>query len=99
MIVTFKEADKIRAESDIAHKNFIRAQESADGQHKVFIEAQKEIREIDKENGKAKKKDKDVKTKVDKEENEKDAQDIFDKFKDGGKLTMEDLMALQRSKY
>lgn len=99
MIATFKEADKVRAESDIAHKNFIRAQESADEQHKIFIEAQKEIRDIDKESGKAKKKDKDAKTKVDKEEQEKDAQDIFEKFKDGGKLTMEDLMALQRSKY
>ena len=99
MITAFKEADKIRAESDAAHKNFIRAQEAADGQHKIFIEAQKEIREIDKESGKAKKKEKDPKVKVEKEENEKDAKELFDKFKDGGKLTMEDLMAIQRSKY
>ncbi|MDV0447737.1 hypothetical protein MsAg5_16490 [Methanosarcinaceae archaeon Ag5] len=99
MIAAFKDADRVRAESDVAHKNFIRAQEAADEQHKVFIEAQKEIRDIDKETGKSKKKDKDTKTKQDKEELEKDAQGIMDKFKDGGKLTMEDLMALQRSKY
>ena len=99
MITAFKEADKVRAESDASHKNFIRAQEAADEQHKIFIEAQKEIREIDKESGKAKKKEKDPKAKVEKEENEKGAKELFDKFKDGGKLTMEDLMAIQRSKY
>jgi len=35
MIVIFKEADTIRAESDAAHKEFVKAQEAADEQHKV----------------------------------------------------------------
>src|SRR3990170_2033472 len=35
MIVVFKEADKIRAESDVAHKDFVKAQEAADEQHRL----------------------------------------------------------------
>ena len=108
MIAAFKEADKTRADSDVAHKNFVKAQEAADEQHNVFIQYQKEIREIDKElgiappprTGTAPRKAKENKEpKIDRAEAEKDAKDIMDKFKDGGKLTMEDLMSLQRAKY
>lgn len=98
MIATFKEADQSRSESDIAHKNFVRAQEAADEQHKIFIQKQQEIREIDRELGRPKR-SKDAYELYDKAEAEKGAQDIIDKFKDGGTLTVEDLMALQRSKY
>lgn len=97
MITTFKEADKVRAESDAAHKDFVKFQESADEQHKLFIAAQKEIRDIDKEIRKMKKGDVDGKKEAARADARKDAEDIFDKFKSGGKLTMENLMALQRS--
>ncbi|RSD34056.1 MAG: hypothetical protein CI953_1125 [Methanohalophilus sp.] len=96
MITTFKEADKIRAESDTAHKEFVQIQEKADEQHKAFIAAQKEIRDIDKELRKLKKKDGGRKG-ADMEEVRKDAEDIFDKFKSGEKLTTENLMTLQKS--
>lgn len=97
MITTFKEADKVRAESDTAHKDFVKFQESADEQHKLFIAAQKEIRDIDKEIRKMKKGDVDGKKEAARVDARKDAEDIFDKFKSGEKLTMENLMALQRS--
>ncbi len=97
MISTFKEADRVRAESDAAHKDFVKFQESADEQHKLFIAAQKEIRDIDKEFRKIKKGDVDVKKEAARADARKDAEDIFDKFKSGGKLTTENLMALQRS--
>jgi uncharacterized coiled-coil DUF342 family protein len=48
MIAIFKDADAIRAESDTAHKEFVKAQEAADEQHRLFIQTQKEIREINK---------------------------------------------------
>lgn len=41
MIVIFKEADAIRAESDAAHKEFVKAQEAADEQHRLFIQSQR----------------------------------------------------------
>ena len=97
MIAAFKEADRTRADSDLAHKEFVKAQEAADEQHKLFINAQKEIREIDKELFKLKKKDKDFRGHPVKAELQKDAKNIFEKFKGGAKLTTEDLMALQRS--
>ena len=97
MITTFKEADKVRADSDAAHKEFVKFQESADEQHKLFISAQKEIRDIDKEIRKIKKGDVDGRKEAAKADARKDAEDIFDKFKSGGKLTTENLMALQRS--
>jgi uncharacterized coiled-coil DUF342 family protein len=97
MIATFKEADKIRAESDGAHKEFVKYQESADEKHKKFIAAQKEIRDIDKEVRKLKKGETDGRREISKADMRKDAEDIFDKFKAGEKLTTENLMALQRS--
>ncbi|AKB85491.1 coiled-coil protein [Methanococcoides methylutens] len=98
MISTFKEADKMRAESDAAHKQFVEFQEKADEQHKLFIAAQKEIRDIDKEVRKIKKgEDTGGKKVASMEDVRKDAEDIFDKFKSGEKLTTENLMVLQKS--
>jgi uncharacterized coiled-coil DUF342 family protein len=97
MITTFKEADKVRADSDAAHKEFVRVQEQADEEHKLFISIQKELRDIEKEVRKIKKKDTGVRKSADMEEVRKDAEDIFDKFKSGEKLTTENLMTLQKS--
>ncbi|HII80773.1 MAG TPA: phosphoserine phosphatase, partial [Methanosarcina sp.] len=79
------------------HREFVKAQEAADEQHKAFINAQKEIRDLDKEIFKLKRKDKDGKSRIIKSELQKDAKSIFEKFKGGAKLTTEDLMTLQRS--
>lgn len=97
MIKTFKEADKVRAESDAAHREFVKFQEQADEEHKKFIAAQKEIRDIDKEFRKIKKGEVVGRREPSKEELRKDAEDIMDMFKAGGKLTTENLMALQKS--
>ncbi|MBW6469985.1 MAG: coiled-coil protein [Methanosarcinaceae archaeon] len=97
MISTFKEADTVRAESDAAHKEFVKVQEEADEHHKKFIAAQKEIRDIDKEVRKLRKNETDSRKDGVREDAKKDAEDIFDKFKSGEKLTMENLMTLQRS--
>lgn len=97
MIATFKEADTIRAESDKAHKEFVKVQEEADEHHKKFIAAQKEIRDIDKEVRKLRKTDTDIRRDSVRADAKRDAEDIFDKFKSGEKLTMENLMTLQKS--
>lgn len=97
MITTFKEADKIRADSDASHREFVRVQETADEYHKKFIAAQKEIRDINKEIRKLKKKESESKKENAKADARKDAEDIYEKFKSGEKLTTENLMALQRS--
>ncbi|NPE30518.1 phosphoserine phosphatase, partial [Methanococcoides sp. SA1] len=72
-------------------------QEKADEQHKLFISAQKEIRDIDKEVRKMRKGETDGKKVASMEDVRKDAAELFDKFKSGEKLTTENLMTLQKS--
>ena len=97
MIAIFKDADAIRAESDTAHKEFVKAQEAADEQHRLFIQTQKEIREINKVLIGLKRKSKESKDESIREQSKKEAEEVYAQFKLGEKLTTEDLMLLQRS--
>ena len=97
MITIFKDADAIRAESDTAHKEFVKAQEAADEQHRLFIQTQKEIREINKVLIGLKRKSKETKDESIREQSKKEAEEVYAQFKLGEKLTTEDLMLLQRS--
>jgi uncharacterized coiled-coil DUF342 family protein len=97
MITIFKEADAIRAESDAAHKDFVKAQEAADEQHRLFIQSQKEIREINKLIIGLKRKTKETKDESIREQTKKEAEEVYNQFKLGEKLNTEDLMLLQRS--
>ncbi|MDD5616596.1 MAG: coiled-coil protein [Candidatus Methanoperedens sp.] len=97
MITIFKEADAIRAESDAAHKEFVKAQEAADEQHRLFIQSQKEIREINKLIIGLKRKTKETKDETIREQTKKEAEEVYNQFKLGEKLNTEDLMLLQRS--
>ncbi len=97
MITIFKEADAIRAESDAAHKEFVKAQEAADEQHRLFIQSQKEIREINKLIIGLKRKTKETKDESIREQTKKEAEEVYNQFKLGEKLNTEDLMLLQRS--
>jgi uncharacterized coiled-coil DUF342 family protein len=97
MIAIFKDADAIRAESDTAHKEFVKAQEAADEQHRQFIQTQKEIREINKVLIGLKRKTKETKDESIREQSKKEAEEVYAQFKLGEKLTTEDLMLLQRS--
>lgn len=97
MITIFKEADAIRAESDAAHKEFVKAQEAADEQHRLFIQSQKEIRELNKVIIGLKRKSKETKDESIREATKKEAEEVYNQFKLGEKLNTEDLMLLQRS--
>lgn len=97
MIVIFKEADAVRAESDIAHREFVKAQEVADEQHRLFIQTQKEIRELNKVIIGLKRKTKESKDESIREQAKKEAEEVYNQFKLGEKLNTEDLMLLQRS--
>lgn len=97
MIVIFKEADAVRAESDSAHKEFVKAQEAADEQHRLFIQTQKEIRELNKVIIGLKRKTKESKDESIREQAKREAEEVYQQFKLGEKLNTEDLMLLQRS--
>jgi uncharacterized coiled-coil DUF342 family protein len=95
MLSTYEEVDKIRAEADDAHKNFVEAQEKADEVHKKLVKTLKDVRDFDKVILTLKRKD----TKVAMDSAKSDAEKIFEQFKQGVKLNTEDLLRLQRSEF
>jgi len=98
MVDFYRKADKSRGEADEMHKKFVEAQEAADAEHKYFIQCQKELRDYDKVISGLRRKSR--KTKISKEQKavRKEAERIFKQFRDGEKLTTDDILLLQRSK-
>ncbi|RBQ22846.1 Phosphoserine phosphatase [Candidatus Methanobinarius endosymbioticus] len=99
MLNYFRKTDDIRTEADEAHKKFIEAKKAASSKHEEFKIVLSEIHIINKELGtnksKRRKSEKQASTKKNREEKEK-AEDIFEKFKHGKKLTTEELLLLQK---
>ena len=99
MLNYFRKTDEIRTEADEAHKKFIEARKAASAKHEEFKIVLSEIHIINKELGtnkpKRRKSDKQSSNKKNREEKEK-AEDIFEKFKQGKKLTTEELLLLQK---
>ncbi|MCL2687882.1 MAG: phosphoserine phosphatase SerB, partial [Methanobrevibacter sp.] len=99
MLNYFRTTDDIRTTADEAHKLFIEARKSASAKHDEFKVVLSEIHVINKELGTNKSKrrraEKQSNNKKNREEKEK-AEDIFEKFKNGKKLTTEELLLLQK---
>ena len=100
MLNYFRKTDEIRAAADEAHKNFIEARKSASAKHEEFKSVLSEIHVINKRLGtsrpKRRKSNKNQPApKRNLEEKEK-AENIFDKFKHGKKLSTEELLLLQK---
>ena len=97
MIVTFKEADRVRAEADSAHREFVKVQEAADKQHREFIRTQREIRDFDKIIIGLRKKNRERKEDRAKADARREAEEILTHFRQGEKLDTADLLRLQRT--
>jgi len=99
MIALYDQADKLRKEADAAQEKFVECKTQADEEHKKHIEQIKSVHEVDKDVGAIKnRKAKDRKKRVD-TESKKEAEEIFERFKAGEKLSTDDLMSLQKSGY
>ncbi len=99
MIKFYGEADTLRKEADAAQAKFIECKQAADEEHKKHIEQIKSVHEMDKDvAGFRNKKSAAKKKRVD-VESKKEAQEIFERFKSGEKLSTDDLMSLQKSGY
>ena len=99
MIALYDQADKLRKEADAAQEKFVECKTQADEEHKKHIEQIKSVHEMDKDVGAIKtRKAKDRKKKVD-SESKREAEEIFERFKAGEKLSTDDLMSLQKSGY
>ncbi len=98
MVECYRNADKSREAADESHRKFVEAQEAADTEHNQFIACQKELRDYDKVIGGIRKKGK--RTKVNKEQKavRQEAEQVFQQFRAGEKITTDDILLLQRAR-
>lgn len=99
MVDCFKKTNEIRNKADEAHESFIKSRNDASSKHEDFKNVLSEIHVINSKlnsfRGKRKSVNKDSDAKQAKEEKEK-AENIFERFKKGKKLSTDELLLLQR---
>ncbi len=101
MLTYFRKTDDIRTAADEAHKKFIEARKNASAKHEEFKAILSDIHVINKKLGsnKPKKRRNDNKggsgSNKNREERER-AEEIFAKFKQGGKVSTEEILLLQK---
>ena len=101
MLTYFRKTDDIRTAADDAHKKFIEARKNASAKHEEFKAILSDIHVINKKLGsnKPKKRKNDNKgssgPNKNREERER-AEEIFAKFKQGGKVSTEEILLLQK---
>ncbi len=101
MLKYFRKTDDIRTAADDAHKKFIEARRNASAKHEEFKAILSDIHVINKKLGsnkpKRRKSDNKGSSGGNKNREEKQrAQEIFEKFKQGGKVSTEEILLLQK---
>ena len=101
MLKYFRKTDDIRTAADEAHKKFIEARRNASAKHEEFKAILSDIHVINKKLGsnkpKRRKSDNKGSSGSNKNREEKQrAQEIFEKFKKGGKVSTEEILLLQK---
>lgn len=99
MLKLYEEADKMRKEADGAQEMFIEAKLAADDQHREHIEHIRQVHDFDKIISGIRDKTKGFRREKDDTSAKREAEEIFEKFKSGEKLSTEDIMVLQKSGY
>ena len=99
MLKLYEEADKLRKEADDAQDKFIEAKLAADERHREHIEHIRQVHDFDKIISGIRDKGKKSRTERDDTSAKRQAEEIFEKFKSGEKLSTEDIMVLQKSGY
>ena len=100
MLTYFRKTDDIRTAADEAHKLFIEARRNASAKHEEFKAVLSDIHVINKKLGnrrsKKRKSDKQSSGSNKNREEKEKAEHIFEKFKNGGKVSTEELLLLQK---
>lgn len=97
MLKLYEEADGLRKEADAAQEKFIETKLAADDEHHEHIEHIRQVHDFDKIIAGIR--DKTRKSRKDKDDTsaKKEADEIYEKFRSGEKLSTEDIMVLQKS--
>ena len=99
MLKLYEEADKVRKEADEAQEKFIESKLAADEEHREHIEHIRQVHDFDKLIAGIRDKSRKAKREKDETVAKKEAEEIFERFKSGDKLSTEDIMVLQKSGY
>jgi len=99
MLEYFRKIDEIRSQADEAHQKFIKTRDTANQEHEKVKSTLGDIRRLNKGLDRVKAKERNRETEIvrqqNKEEKEK-AEDIYRKFREGKKLSTEELLLLQK---
>ncbi|MCE7698772.1 MAG: hypothetical protein K8E24_008050 [Methanobacterium paludis] len=99
MIEYFRRIDEIRVKADDAHNEFMETRQKASEKHESVKAIFSEIKKVNKALDKTKSKERNTEHEASKKKNmaEKEiAQDLFEKFKKGKKLSTDELRLLQK---
>lgn len=99
MLKLYEEADKLRKEADGAQEMFIESKLAADEEHREHIEHIRQVHDFDKIIAGIRDKGRKARKEKDDTSAKKEADEIFEKFRSGEKLSTEDIMVLQKSGY
>ncbi|OGS57118.1 MAG: phosphoserine phosphatase [Euryarchaeota archaeon RBG_19FT_COMBO_56_21] len=99
MLKLYDEADKHRKEADSAQEEFIKTKLAADEQHREHIEHIRQVHDFDKIISGIRDRTRKARKEKDDTSAKKEADEIFQKFRSGEKLSTEDIMVLQKSGY
>jgi uncharacterized coiled-coil DUF342 family protein len=92
-------SDEVRREADGAQEEFIKTKMAADEEHKKHIEYIRKVHDLDKVISGMRFKRRVARVRGDEKVAKREAEDIYERFKKGEKLSTEDLMTLQKSGY
>ena len=92
----YKEADMLREKADEAHRMFLDAQRAADEAHALYLKYKRDLRDFDKLIDGLRRKMRADWTFRERMEARKKLKDLLERFKEGKKLSTEDLMLFQR---
>ena len=99
MVQLYDEANKCRHDADTAQEKFIENKEIADREHNNHIFYIRQVHEYDKILNAIKRKYRKAKREKSEIQARQQAEDIYERFKKGEKLSTEDLMTLQKAGY
>jgi phosphoserine phosphatase len=99
MLEYFRKIDEIRVQADEAHQKFIDTRDKANQEHDKVKSTLGNIRKLNKGLDKVKAKERNRETEIVRKQNKQEkekAEDIYRKFREGRKLTTDELLLLQK---
>lgn len=97
MVRLFSESDKIRKVADSIQAEFVQVKTEADKVHKAYVEIVEKIHQMEEELGNERRGGAAGQSQATAESQQRHADEIFERFKKGEKLSTEDLMSLQKA--